>query len=95
MWSKAPLLMVRVRCGSKGHRFRIRVVLALYVVTGFLLCWEPFLKLIPGSGGERARAAVEAALAILWTVEGEAPQTYAQVETQKEDEEVLVEVKTL
>ncbi len=95
MWSKAPLLMVRVRCGSKGRRFRICLVLALYVVTGFLLCWEPFLRLIPGDRGERARAAVEAALAVLWAVEGEEPQTYVQVETWEEDEDVLVEVKTL
>ncbi len=95
MWSKSRLALVRVRVKEKGPGVRLCLFLALPVLTGALLSWEPFLKRLPGERGKKIREAAEAALTALWAVEEQEPQTYVKVETEQEDGEVFVEVKTL
>lgn len=95
MWSKSRLLLVRVRVKKDGRPIRFCTALGIYVLTGFLLSWEPLLAVLPGSFWEKARAAVTAALTLLWAIAGEEPQTYAQIDLKEAEQDVFVEVKTL
>lgn len=95
MWSKSPLLLLRVRAAKEGKGIRLALVLAGYVLTGFLLCWEPLLSLLPGEWAEKPRAAVDAALVLLWGIGDSEPQEYLHVETGEKKRKVLVELRTL
>ncbi len=91
MWSKSPLLALRVQAG----RVRFLLVLAGYAATGFLLSWEPLLRFAPGAWGEKLRAGTDAALAALWAVEDCEPQCFLHVDTGEKGRRTVVDLRTL
>lgn len=94
MWSKAPILLLRVRAGKGGRGFGLLLFLAGYALTGFLMGLRPALELIPGQTGRRLRSVQEAALLVLWALFDE-PQELVRVDTAQDDSSVYVELRTL
>lgn len=95
MWSKSPLLLLRVWVKKDGRGFGFFLALASYALTGVLLAWEPLLGILPGPWGERARKAVDAALTVFWLIMDSEPQNLVQVDAGKDSNAIKVDLRTL
>lgn len=95
MWSKSPLLLLRVRVKEDGRGVGFLLFLAGYALIGFLLAWEPLLGILPGSWGEKARKAADTALSVLWLITDSEPQCFVQVDTGKDSSAIKVDLRTL
>lgn len=94
MWSKSPFFLLRTRIKKHGRGLGLVVVLAGYVLSGWLLSWEPLLGFLPGAAGKKARCSAEAVLGILWELTDGAPQRYAHINVKHEDSRILVDLRT-
>lgn len=94
MWSRSLLLELRVKAQGEGRRIRFTALIAPYVLTGLLLAWEPLLRCVPEAKAAQARAALDAALGVLWAVEEEEPQTYLEVDTEQEDGRIYARLRS-
>lgn len=103
MWnSRSLLLYVRVFLRRKGpqeprgpRQLNLRLWGALYVLRQCLESWDPLLDLIPRRAAGAVRPGKKALQALLGGIMSSAPQTFAQVEVEGENEKLLVEVKSI
>ena len=71
MWSNAPFVLLSVRFGK---RFRLRLPMALYTLSGLLLALEGALSLVPGRSGREWRALSDGVYGFLRELQAQPPQ---------------------
>lgn len=91
MWSNAPLVLLSVRL---GERFRLRLPLGLWAVSGLLLSLDGLLALVPGTWGGRLRPLSDGAYAFLRELQAQPPQELVNVCLRDKEGPVQVSART-
>ena len=91
MWSNAPLVLLSVRL---GERFRLRLPLGLWAVSGLLLSLDGLLALVPGTWGGRLRPLSDGAYAFLRELQAQPPQELVNVRLRDREGPVQVSART-
>lgn len=91
MWSNAPLVLLSVRL---GERFRLRLPLGLWAVSGLLLSLDGLLALVPGTWGGRLRPLSDGTYAFLRELQAQPPQELVNVRLRDREGPVQVSART-
>lgn len=91
MWSNAPLVLLSVRL---GERFRLRLPLGLWAVSGLLLSLDGLLAWVPGTWGGRLRPLSDGAYAFLRELQAQPPQELVNVRLRDKEGPVQVSART-
>lgn len=91
MWSNAPLVLLSVRL---GERFRLRLPLGLWAVSGLLLSLDGLLAWVPGTWGGRLRPLSDGAYAFLRVLQAQPPQELVNVCLRDKEGPVQVSART-
>ena len=92
MWSNSPLVLLSVRL---GERFRLRLPLGLWAVSGLLLSLDGLLAWVPGTWGGRLRPLSDGAYAFLRELQAQPPQELVNVRLRDKEGPVQVSARTL
>lgn len=91
MWSNAPLVLLSVRL---GERFRLRLPLGLWAVSGLLLSLDGLLAWVPGTWGGRLRPLSDGTYAFLRELQAQPPQELVNVRLRDREGPVQVFART-
>ena len=91
---KARFLGIKVRFKGEGHNFRLPLPpIALFAFHGLLLSLAPLFSLFAGKYGHYARAALDAADALLLGIMASGPDEFANIDVREGENFVKVRIR--